>query len=132
MSAEEYSIGDVGTPAVARPVMDMVRLGPTGRTIAVGPAAATIARGQRDALTSCVEALLPAHIDGLAVAGGDLEHRTGAGKSLDGLDRHRVVLALQLSVTGTVGDRFTVDENPHAGSAAPKELRGVGIAARDE
>jgi len=43
MLAEKDSVGDVGSAAISGPVLNVMSLGPGGRSLAAGPAASTVA-----------------------------------------------------------------------------------------
>jgi hypothetical protein len=65
-SAGQDAVGDIGAPVVALPVVDVVRLGPGGRTRALGIHAAAVAHrehrlllvGERNAIGVALDAAL--------------------------------------------------------------------------
>jgi len=52
MPAEQYSVGDVGSPMITLPVIDVVGFAPGGRPVAARPSAPSIARGEGKSLRS--------------------------------------------------------------------------------
>ena len=101
MFAEQESVGDVGTAAVAGPVLDVVGFAPGGWAVASGPAAAAVAFGECGALTGSEEPVLAADVERLPVlVEHDGDRALDAGEPLDGLDRDRLLGALQTTVAG--------------------------------
>ena len=136
--AEEYPVGDVGVPVVAEPLVEVVRLGPGGRSVAAGPAAAAVAHRHSGALFLGEESFVPADVDALAVV-VELDP-AGAGRGVaeqpfDGLPGHRDRAALQPPVSGLPRSGlwpvrvFSVTITRTAGRRPPKTRPGSASPA---
>jgi hypothetical protein len=120
----------VGAACVSCPVLDVVGFAPGGWAVAAGPAASAVAFGEGGALTVGEEALFASDVEGLAVLVEDDGHgAVGAGEPLDGLDRDRLVGAVQAPVPGAGGELPFGDGDPHGGGALAQESAGLNFGA---
>ncbi len=121
-STQEHSFGDVGAPAFRSHAVDLVCLGPRGRSIAVRPQASTVAHGHRLPLSAGEESAPVAQIEWFARSAE--HHREDVGVAREptrGADGQRVIMPLEPGGYGN-GD---ADER----SGGRGHRRGVGGSA---
>ena len=123
--AEEDAVGEIGAPAVAKPVIDVVGFRPGGRSIAVGIHAAAVAHCERDLLSLRVEPLLASEIETAPLV-VELQREVPVAESaLDHRQRHGVVVSFDCAESRRRANGVFVDDQANAGSYVIENAVGV-------
>ncbi|HQE47664.1 MAG TPA: hypothetical protein PKY48_10900 [Rhodoglobus sp.] len=130
MSAEQDAAIDVGVPLVSLPVIDVMHLAPTGRTIAHAELASAISRGHAHPLPATEESILATEIHNFAVVGESDGQKTGRARvAFDGRDGHAFSLALD-EPEATASPQVSVgDQKLDSGSLRAQHDRRIGRSA---
>lgn len=137
ITTEQHAIADIGASTVPRPLVDMVRFSPGRRPIAAWPDAPAVPHSERDFLVAREKALVAAEIEHLpGLREEEVDRSCGADCTLDGLDRHRTLRALDPPVATTGRECCLSREYPHGRHSRADDTgspygRRLGARSRD-
>src|SRR4051812_16276769 len=130
MLAKLDALVDVRSAVISIPELDVMRFGPGGRAIAPDPHASAVSHSQDIPLATTEESLLPSEVHALTVVvEQDGNGSARADHPLNGLNRNRVVFALDMPMATASAQRHGRDQHADRRGRATKKLGRVSVDA---